>query len=137
MKPTMGLIAGVAALLAALSLAVPAAAFKKADFARLKKTKKCPKCDLSGIKIRRKSGISLYKADLKGANLEGADFQGVILWRANLEGANLKNALLLETNLRFANMQGANLEGADMRRANLRFTDLRKANLYDATSAAP
>ena len=76
MKPTMGLIAGAAALLTALSPAVPAAAFKKAALARLKKTKKCPNCDLSGIKVRRK-GMSLYKADLKGANLEGADLQGV------------------------------------------------------------
>ena len=104
MKPTMGLITGAAALLAALTLAVPAAAFKKSDFARLKKTKKCPKCDLSGIKIRRKSGISLYKADLRGANLEGADLSQADLRRADLEKANLA---------------GANLTAADLRNTDL------------------
>jgi hypothetical protein len=41
-------------LLATLALAVPVSAYNEADFQRFLKTKKCPNCNLSGIKLRCK-----------------------------------------------------------------------------------
>ena len=62
------------------------------------------------------------RANLREANLRGAD-----LWRANLWGADLRRA-----NLWGADLRGANLWGADLRGANLRGADLRGANLWGA-----
>ena len=67
------------------------------------------------------------KADLRGANLRGADLYG-----ANLRGANLYGADLRGADLRGANLYGANLRGADLRGANLYGADLRGADLYGA-----
>ena len=77
------------------------------------------------------------KANLRGANLWGADLQGANLWGADLQDANLRDADLWDANLRGAdlrgaNLRGANLRGADLRDANLRGADLRDANLRDA-----
>ena len=47
-------------MLATLALAVPVSAYNEADFQRFLKTKKCPNCNLSGIKLRCKK--SYYKA---------------------------------------------------------------------------
>jgi hypothetical protein len=58
------------------------------------------------------SGANLRDADLSGANMSGADLSG-----AYLRGANLSDS---------------DLSGADMRGANLRDADLRGANLSDA-----
>jgi uncharacterized protein YjbI with pentapeptide repeats len=74
-----------------------------------------------------KAGANLRGADLRGANLEGANLRGADLIGANLEGANLRGADLIGANLR-----GADLYGADLRRADLRFADLRRANLIGA-----
>jgi len=41
-------------LLATLALAAPVSAYNEADFQRFLKTKKCPNCNLSGIKLRCK-----------------------------------------------------------------------------------
>jgi len=71
-------------LLATLALAVPVSAYNEADFQRFLKTKKCPNCNLSGIKLRCKK--KLIQVDLRGANLSGADLQKAAFWRANLEG---------------------------------------------------
>ena len=61
-------------------------------------------------------------ANLRGANLEGADLHGANLRGANLEGADLHGA----------NLEGADLVGADLRRANLYAANLTRANLKDA-----
>ena len=55
---------------------------------------------------------NLRGANLWGANLERANLEGANLWCANLEGANLERANLWCANLRGANLRGANLEGA-------------------------
>ena len=52
-------------------------------------------------------GANLRRADLRGANLRGAD-----LWRADLSGANLRGANLWDADLSGAYLRGANLRGA-------------------------
>lgn len=51
--------------------------YKESHLKRLLKTKKCPKCDLSG-------------ADLSNADLVGADLRGAELSAAKLDGVNTK-----------------------------------------------
>jgi hypothetical protein len=72
------------------------------------------------------------RADLRGANLCGADLRDADLRGANLRGANLCGANLRDADLRGANLRGADLRDADLRDANLRGADLRDANLRDA-----
>ena len=66
-----------------------ASAFNEADLQKLKKTHKCPHCDLSNV-------------DLHDETLCGAD----------LSGANLSWARLLFANLSVASLSGADLSGA-------------------------
>ena len=66
------------------------------------------------------------------ANLRGADLYGADLRAANLYGANLRAANLRGANLYGADLRAANLYGADLRAANLRAANLRGANLYGA-----
>jgi hypothetical protein len=82
------------------------------------------------------------RADLRGANLRGADLEdaylrdaylrGADLGDANLRGANLRGADLGDANLRGANLRGADLGDAYLRGANLRGADLGDAYLRDA-----
>ena len=86
-----------------------------------------------------KSGANLSYADLRcadlsGANLRDADLRGADLRCANLSGANLRGADLSYADLRCANLSGANLRyadlrGADLSGANLRYADLSYADL--------
>ena len=77
--------------------------------------------DLYGADLRMAnlSDVDLYGADLRMANLSGANLYGADLRRANLSGANLYGADLYGADLRMANLSGADLYGADLRRANL------------------
>ena len=72
------------------------------------------------------------RANLRGANLCGADLRGANLRGANLCGADLRGANLCGANLREANLCGANLCGANLCGANLREANLCGANLYEA-----
>ena len=91
--------------------------------------------DLCGADL---SGANLYDADLSGAdlryaNLSGADLRdanlhGANLSDADLSGANLSGAYLCDADLSDANLHGANLSDADLRYADLRGADLRDAN---------
>jgi hypothetical protein len=65
---------------------------------------------------------NLRDADLYGANLGGADLRDANLFGADLGGADL----------RCADLYGANLRGADLRGANLYGANLRDADLYGA-----
>lgn len=67
------------------------------------------------------------RADLREANLSGADLSFVNLREADLREANLGGA-----NLRFANLRAADLGGADLRLVNLRAADLSAADLSAA-----
>ena len=93
-----------------------------------------PYADLKGANL---VGANLSGADLVGANLEdadlvGANLEGAFLWGANLKGANLYNANLQGANLWGANLVGANLWGANLKGADLAGADLKGANLKDA-----
>ena len=70
---------------------------------------------------------NLCGADLREANLCGADLCGADLREANLCEANLCGADLRGANLCGANLCGANLREADLREANLCGADLREA----------
>ena len=78
--------------------------------------------------IREK--VDLYRAYLRGANLQEADLQEANFYRANLQGANLYEANLQGANLYEANLQGANLCFANLDRANLTGANLSKAELW-------
>ncbi len=78
--------------------------------------------------------LDLFKADLGGAKLSGADLSradlgGANLQRADLGGANLSGADLMWSDLSGANMDGADLSKADLEIANLRDAELREADL--------
>ena len=81
-------------------------AFDEASLKKLLAMNHCPKCDLSG-------------ADLKWANLRGANLSG-----ADLRGANLRETNLSEADLSGANLERVNLSGAYLSGANLTDTDL-------------
>ena len=74
-------------------------------------------------------------ANLRDANLRGADLEDANLRDANLRGADLRGADLEDANLRGADLRGANLEDANLRDANLEDANLRGANLEDAKNA--
>ena len=94
-------------------------AYKKSDLKKLRDTKKCIKCDLSG-------------ANLQFTNLSGANLQFTNLSGANLNKANLNKAILSETNLNKANLRRSDLTGADLTGANLNKAKLTGADLTGA-----
>ncbi|EJN2230339.1 pentapeptide repeat-containing protein [Listeria monocytogenes] len=75
------------------------------------------------------SGADLNGANLSGADLSGADLNGANLSGADLNGANLNGADLNGADLSYANLNGADLSYANLRRANLSYANLRRANL--------
>jgi uncharacterized protein YjbI with pentapeptide repeats len=85
--------------------------------------------DLQGANLGR---ANLEKADLRGAKLEQADLSEADLRGADLQGAELEQANLREANLEWADLSEANLEGANLEGAGLNGTDIRKANLGGA-----
>ena len=71
--------------------------------------------------------------NLKGANLQDANFEKAYLFEANLQhaslrDANLKNAYLIKADLQGADLHGADLHGADLIDANLQGADLQSAS---------
>lgn len=82
--------------------------------------------DLGSANLR---GVDLRLAKLQGAYLQWADLQGANLQRANLQGADLKGANLQGADLRLADLRGVDLQWADLQGAYLRLADLRGANL--------
>ncbi|EDC5944762.1 pentapeptide repeat-containing protein [Salmonella enterica] len=87
------------------------------------------------ITSMRESGsrANLRGADLYGANLCDANLRGADLYGANLCDTNLRGADLRDTNLRGANLCGADLYGANLCGADLCDTNLRGADLPDLT----
>ncbi|GDY98102.1 hypothetical protein MCC01947_13770 [Bifidobacteriaceae bacterium MCC01947] len=77
-------------------------------------------------------GADLRGADLRCADLYGADLRGADLRCADLHGANLRHASLHGADLRCADLYGADLRGADLRCADLHGANLRCADLYGA-----
>ncbi len=77
-------------------------------------------------------GADLREANLTGANLSFVDLDGANLHGADLSNANLKRAGLEHANLSETNLSGANLETAWLQHANLRKANLSGANLVTA-----
>ena len=75
---------------------------------------------------------NLENADLKGANLVGADLRYSNLSDADLMGADLEGAKLYRADLKGADLRGANLKGADLSGANLSYADLFRADIRGA-----
>jgi uncharacterized protein YjbI with pentapeptide repeats len=75
---------------------------------------------------------SLERADLRGADLNGANLSEANLIGANLRGANLSVADLIGAILGGANLSKADLSGANLRRACLNGAYLAAANLSEA-----
>jgi len=71
----------------------------------------------------------LRHADMQGADLTGANLRHADLRGADLRGANLTGADLIHANLRYADLRGANLTGANLRGADLRSANLTGANM--------
>ncbi|EKM8430632.1 pentapeptide repeat-containing protein [Salmonella enterica] len=88
--------------------------------------------DLSKILEEHKVWITSMRESGSRANLRDANLCGADLCDANLRDANLCGADLCGADLRGANLRGANLCGADLRGANLRGADLCGANLRGA-----
>jgi uncharacterized protein YjbI with pentapeptide repeats len=76
------------------------------------------------------------RADLSGAQLDGADFSGVDLSDAILVGASLKQARFNGAQLVHTNLRDACLQEADLAEANLLLTDFTRADLQRAASLA-
>ena len=74
-------------------------------------------------------GINLRKADLTGANLQGVNLRGAILDHVDLARANLRSADLSATSTRATSMRDVELVGATLRNANLRGALLDKASI--------
>jgi len=77
------------------------------------------------------NGINLSEANLSGAKLSEANLSGASLHEANLSGANLSGANLRGANLIEATLRGANLYKANLRKADLRGAKLRRATFYE------
>lgn len=108
-------------------------AYKKSDLKKLRDTKKCIKCDLSGANLQftNLSGANLRRALLTGADLTGANLNKAKLTGADLTGAILGGAILKDSILSWVKLVDANLTGADLRGANLTGTNLKNANLTE------
>lgn len=91
----------------------------EAKVEKLKNTRECPGCNLSG-------------AELAHANLERAHLNGANLKKANLAGANLHSAKLVRADLSEANLVGADLSRANLYQATFNGADLRGTNLHMA-----
>ena len=91
-------------------------AYKKSDLKKLRDTKKCIKCDLSGANLQytNLNGANLSETNLNKANLNKANLNKANLNKANLNKANLRRALLTGADLRSANLNKAKLTGADL-----------------------
>ena len=85
--------------------------------------------DLSGADL---SSANLRSADLSGANLRGADLRSADLSGADLSSADLRSADLSSADLRSADLSSADLRSADLSGADLSSANLSSANLRGA-----
>ena len=93
-----------------------------------------PKGSRANLRDADLCGADLRDADLRGANLCDADLRDADLRGANLCDANLRDADLCGANLCDANLRDANLCDADLRGADLRRADLRGAEYNERTA---
>ncbi|WP_228058225.1 pentapeptide repeat-containing protein [Nostoc sp. LEGE 12447] len=91
---------------------------------QLLSTRKCQGCNLRGA--------NLDKADLNGVDLSNAILIDADLDETNLSNANLSGADLTDADLGKANLTGANLSKANFTKADLEDANLTNANVTDA-----
>lgn len=77
--------------------------------------------DLEGARLCERD---LRNVEMCQANLRGADLMGADLGFADLSGADLRGANLWNADLRYADLREADLRGTDLRSANINGTDL-------------
>jgi Pentapeptide repeats (8 copies) len=83
--------------------------------------------------VRANSKLRTNRVTVSGpADLRGADLSGANLRHTDLCGADLRHTDLCDADLTYANLRGADLSDADLTYANLRGADLRGANLRGA-----
>ena len=81
---------------------------------------------------RHLEGADFLFADLRKADLKGAQLQGASLGFTQLQGASLNGAQLQGAGLELATLQGASLYGAQLQAASLFLTQLQGASLDKA-----
>ena len=115
--------------------APPSVAENLSHVEKLKATKKCEECDLTGANLASMNlrGIDLYRAKLSSADLTGTDLRGAYLRRTELTGANLTNANLRGVHLTDTNLKNANLTNADLTGAILEHARFCKTTMPDKT----
>ena len=91
------------------------------------------RANLTGADLR---GASFFNAALNNANLRHANLTGADIRFADLRGANLFTADLSDAQVSGANLGGANLFLADLSNADLFGANLSGANLYEANLTA-
>jgi hypothetical protein len=88
-----------------------------------------PKADLTGAQLQ---GAVLFLAQLQGASLDQAQLQGASFVFARLEGASLDEAQLQGASLRYAHLEGASLDEAQLEGASFHYAHLEGASLDEA-----
>ncbi len=78
-------------LLSMVGFSAQVGAYDEVSLKKLNALGNCPSCDLSKA--------LLYKANLEGADLTGANLKEAIMYRANLEGSDLSGAILCNTTM--------------------------------------
>ena len=78
------------------------------------------------------TGADLRYTDLQYADLTGADLRHADLQYANLRYTDLRHADLTGANLRYTDLRHADLTGADLRYTDLQYADLTGADLRHA-----
>lgn len=109
------------------------------DVQRLKTTKRCERCDLSGANLSGLdlSGAKVMDSDLTNANLSGANLVNAELMIANASRANFAKARLTNANLSGTVFVGANLSYADIRGANISQANFERAKLSGILTSTP
>ena len=113
------LLTAVTLLLTAGS-AIPVLSANDRDLSTLLKTRKCVDCNLSNIPNYIEK--SLYRKDLRNANIRGANIS-----RTSLSLSDLRNV-----DFSYTNSKSAAFDGADLRNADFSYADLSGANFCNA-----
>ena len=80
-------------------------------------------------------GVLFHRASLELMDLRGAQLQGVQFDSSNMRGANLSGANLRDADISGTDMSNTILRNVDLTGANLQNTDLQDADLRGATGA--
>ena len=90
--------------------------------------------DLSGANMRRAvfDGADLEGADLSGADLRRASFKRANLMKASFDDADMRDASFIKARMNLSNFQRCRLDRADLRGIRGRYAIWRGANWWDA-----